>query len=96
MKIKLTNDVTVTIYWKHIKNEKPFGTWCIIEFDGTKKRLEQRSMVGSKDQFCKAKGRVVSLTKALKFLNFSKSDRTLIWQEYLKTTKHSPFNKKAQ
>lgn len=69
--MKISNNIYV--YWQH-KNQKE--TICTIERDGVV--FTAVAKAGHGDEFRKAIGRKISLSRAI--VNFTKEERTRIWQ----------------
>jgi len=86
MRTTLNDRGEVLIYFKHVRTfPASQGTICTIEWHGNK--IQHSSILNPKDQFCKAKGRIISLTKALKVSPFTKEERRIIWNTYFANTK---------
>jgi hypothetical protein len=96
MKIKLNDVLTVSIRWRHnnweVKDNpktETEGTTCILEtYDNPQSEKILRTetaqaLLAPTDQFCKDKGRKVSLTRVLRKYSFSVEQRRQIWDRYL-------------
>lgn len=83
------NNVEFKVYWKHdnlsaLKEKYNGFTYCTIQKLGnmnTNEYFGTAKCIG-KDNFNKSKGRIVSLTKAIKHL--PKDVRTLFFKQYAK------------
>jgi hypothetical protein len=78
MKVPL-GERTLDIRWHHIN---PLGTSCDIRENGETVAVGF-STRHPRDQFCRATGRKVSLTKALADSGLSRDERAQVWREYL-------------
>ena len=67
------------------KQNRISGTYCTIEKED--KKYESFAQLSLKDNFHKAKGRRISLKKALSKTEFNKQERCYIWNEYFKICK---------
>lgn len=94
MKVTI-NDKIYKVYWQHslpsstnpkLSKVEPFktgGTTCTIEEWGIYEVFSNgHAYCAKSDNFNKSKGRIVSLTKAIKHL--PKDVRTLFWNQYRK------------
>lgn len=74
------------INFMHTRIEDRRATVCqIVSIDSggnTSVLSEAASMCNPRDNFSKDIGRRLALTKALRKSNYSKSERSLIWQSY--------------
>lgn len=62
------------------------GTRCVIANKETKAvEYSAWAIIGNNDQFCRAKGRKVSLTRAMK--DIPRVDRSVMWLDYMLTVK---------
>lgn len=71
--------------WKHnhIYTNPVFSrqTQCIITGVNNSEMMYGEALCSRQDQFCKERGRKLSLKRAIRHL--SKTQRTLIWRQYL-------------
>ena len=74
--MKLFNDLRLN--WAHNSSTKE--TICQLVDKDNKVVTSGIAKAFHKDNFCKATGRKLSLTRALKKSNFNKLERTAVWQ----------------
>lgn len=90
MKVKLI-DQEIVITWEHRnKHSKYFkggqeGTICDIFIPNQKRTCMCVAIKNPNDTFNKKIGRKISFIKTLPICNFTKEERTIIWNEFLKT-----------
>lgn len=89
MKVNLSNGDKLRIYFRYDGN---VVTTCILE-DALGILMTAEAICAPQDQFNKAIGRKVALTKALKNLGpaITKDERREIWDDFLET--HCVFTK---
>jgi hypothetical protein len=86
MIVKIGND-EFSFTWQHVSTGRKRGTYTFVKRN--KELIGQvRSHLDSRDVFIKRRGRVKSLTKALRMLTetdperFTRQARTAIWTQY--------------
>lgn len=110
MKITINNEPCY-VRWQHVNNvdwnpnklsnvgkQRPLSyTICSIVKASNNEEIESATAyLGKKEKhFNKDKGRKIALRKAMKYLNLSKTQRTLIWLEYFKETNQMSAGLKA-
>jgi len=82
MRVKI-NTTIYNVEFYH-ENKISIKTRCRITVDGMYFIRTGYATVNPKDNFCKEKGRKISLARALKECEFEKKDRTIFWNEYKK------------
>jgi len=81
----IINTTTYNVKFSHYQNKvKHSFTECKITINEKQFIGVGCAIVHPKDNFCKEKGRQISLTKALNNLKFEREDRTIFWNEYRK------------
>ncbi len=89
-KLKTERWKNVRVIFHHLVPKKGFppGTTCWIKNDSSEIPIaEGRSRLIAPDQFCKSRGRKISLKGALEQLGATRDERKLFWEAYFKATK---------
>lgn len=81
------NGIIYKVYWKHLPFEEidtlvKGVTHCTVKNLLTEVKMVASAFCSPIDQFNKQKGRIISLTRAIR--NFPKEDRKKFWNEYKK------------
>lgn len=75
---------TFLISWKHLRDEKPDRTHCIIRYEDKEALCIGVAICSPKDNFSKFLGRKFSLRDALKEEGLDKKFKKACWEQFLK------------
>lgn len=78
---------TYFISWKHLREEKPDSTHCVIRLENEDLISVGVAICSPKDNFFKFLGRKISLKHALKEDGLTKEFKRACWDQFIKENK---------